>query len=149
MVKIALVLVCLGAFFSLGKAQGYHALEIEVDGTDHKLLFGACFDEQAVGSTVHAFVSLEVSGMRKVSEETSCPVQSPNCVMDEVLSAALKAHDVNLSACRVGLDRAKSLPAVVAIAGDTKNKMCTTLSRVTIQCIVTRDNNSNAPRREP
>lgn len=126
MLHLALVLVWLGSLFTLGNAQGYHALEIEVDGTDHKLLLDACFDEEAVASTVRAFVSSEESGMQKVSE-TSCPVKSPNCVRDEVLFAALKAHDVNLSACRVGLDRAKSLPAAVAIAGDAKNEYCTAI----------------------
>ena len=41
-----LLVACLIALFSLGNAQEYLALEINVDGTDHKLYLDACFDQE-------------------------------------------------------------------------------------------------------
>ncbi|GMH71544.1 hypothetical protein TrRE_jg12057 [Triparma retinervis] len=62
-----LLVACLIALFSLGNAQEYLALEINVDGTDHKLYLDACFDQEAVSSAVQAFMSSESSNMRAVS----------------------------------------------------------------------------------
>mmetsp|Transcript_7927 Transcript_7927/g.14327 ORF Transcript_7927/g.14327 Transcript_7927/m.14327 type:complete len:518 (-) Transcript_7927:27-1580(-) len=109
----------------VGCTQGYIGLEIEVDGTVHLLHLDPCFAEAAVEEAVDVFVSSEENGLQKV-EEGSCPVERPNCVRNEVLSAALKAHEANLSACGVGVDRAKSVPAAVAIASIDAD-FCTTI----------------------
>ena len=109
----------------VGCTQGYIGLEIEVDGTVHLLHLDPCFAEAAVEEAVDVFVSSEELGLQKV-EEGSCPVERPNCVRNEVLSAALKAHEANLSACGVGSDRAKSVPAAVAIAAIDAD-FCTTI----------------------
>ena len=60
-----LLVACLIALFSLGNAQEYLALEINVDGTDHKLYLDACFDQEVRQREVVSRERLAEKGWRR------------------------------------------------------------------------------------
>lgn len=92
--------------------QEYTSLTIRIDDFARALVIDSCSSEHEVGSAVSDFASRWLSDM---TSET-CP-SGGTCIREGMLVAAMNVHNARRSACRVGLLRAESLPAVAVIVG--------------------------------